>query len=153
MALLEKVVSGGQTGVDRAGLDAAMAAGILVGGWCPRGKLAEDRRIPDRYPLQETPRRLYAQRTEWNVRDSDATLILNVGPELTGGTATTADAVARLGKPVLVVDLDRPPEPAAVRSWLAACGARVLNVAGPRESKARGVHVRAEAFLAALFAG
>jgi len=153
MVLLEKVVSGGQTGVDRAGLDAAMAAGILVGGWCPRGKLAEDRRVPDRYPLTETPRRLYAQRTEWNVRDSDATLILNVGPTLSGGTAITALAVARLGKPSLVVDLDRPPEPAAIRAWLAARGVRILNVAGPRESKAQGVHARARTFLAALFAG
>ena len=75
-----KIISGGQTGVDRAALDAALAAGIAVGGWCPKGRLAEDGPLPDHYPLEETPSRRYRQRTQWNVRDSDGTLVLYWGP-------------------------------------------------------------------------
>ena len=73
---IAKLISGGQTGVDRAALDAALAAGLPIGGWCPKGRLAEDGVIPLRYPLQETPSQQYAQRTRWNVRDADGTLIL-----------------------------------------------------------------------------
>ena len=71
-----KIVSGGQTGVDRAALDVARELSLACGGWCPRGRRAEDGAIPARYPLVETPRAAYPQRTEWNVRDSDATLVL-----------------------------------------------------------------------------
>lgn len=80
--MLAQIISGGQTGVDRAGLDAALGLGIPCGGWCPRGRRALDGRIPDQYPLRETEARNYNRRTEWNIRDSDATLILNIGPSL-----------------------------------------------------------------------
>jgi hypothetical protein len=144
--MIAKLVSGGQTGVDRAGLDAAMALGIDSGGWCPQGRRAEDVTIPARYRLQETPSADYRQRTEWNVRDSDATLILTRG-EPSGGTALTrrlADAYAR---PCLVVDLVNAPDPQTVRDWIDAAGVRVLNVAGPRESGCPGIGAQARAFL------
>lgn len=102
---LTRIVSGGQTGVDRAGLDAAMEAGIPVGGWCPAGRLAEDGRIPERYPLSELDSPGYAARTERNVIQSDATLVLNIG-ELADGTALTAEFAREFGKPLLVVQLD-----------------------------------------------
>ncbi|HET7294206.1 MAG TPA: putative molybdenum carrier protein [Vicinamibacteria bacterium] len=147
-----RVFSGGQTGVDRAALDAAAAAGLSTGGFCPRGRLAEDGTVPDRYPLQETPSPDYAQRTEWNVRDSDATLILARGA-LRGGTAFTLEVARRLGRPALVVDLSRRPQPDTVHAFCSAHGVRTLNVAGPRESVAPGIYAEARAFLEAVFSG
>ncbi len=144
---LYKVVSGGQTGVDRAALDVAMELGIPVGGWCPRGRRAMDGPLSDRYPLSETPSADYAQRTEWNVRDSDATLILHRGPP-SGGTLFTAELAPRYGRPLLQLDLDQGPELGAVWTWLAREGVRVLNVAGPREEGAPGIYLQAKAFLA-----
>lgn len=141
-------MSGGQTGVDRAALDVALALGIPCGGWCPKGRLAEDGPIPERYPLRETRSARYARRTAFNVRDSDATLILAPRP-LTGGTAYTERVAADLERPCLVV----PPvatELERVRGWLAANEVEVLNVAGPRESGAPGTYERACAFLRAL---
>jgi hypothetical protein len=145
-----RLVSGGQTGVDRAALDAAVAAGISVGGWCPRGRLAEDGVISDRYPLTETPEPDPAQRTAWNVRDSDGTLILHRGP-LAGGTALTAALARREGRPLLQLDLDAGPEPQVIEAWLAGHGIRVLNVAGPRESEAPGVGAAAFGLLMRVF--
>ncbi len=146
-----RVVSGGQTGVDRAALDAAIALGIPCGGWCPRGRRAEGAPIPDLYPLRETPTAAYPERTAWNVRDSDGTLVLTRGAPK-GGTALTVALARRAGKPVLVVDLSRDaPEEAA--SWLERERIRTLNVAGPRESEAPGVHADALAFLRRLLGG
>ena len=146
-----RVVSGGQTGVDRAALDLALEFGLPCGGWCPRGRLAEDGRIPDRYPLRETPLADYAQRTEWNVRDSDATLVLYRGRPR-GGTALTVKLARRLGRPCLTVDLDAAPDPAAVRSWLTGLGVAALNVAGPRESQAPGIGDQARTLLGTVLA-
>ena len=147
--MIRKIVSGGQTGVDRAALDAAQALGVPCGGWCPRGRLAEDGPISSRYPLRETPTAAYAQRTRWNVRDSDGTLILNRGP-LGGGTALTAQLARKLGKPCLVLDLSAPPAPSVARAWAAAHRVRVLNVAGPRERRQPGITRQARAFLRRL---
>jgi hypothetical protein len=146
------VVSGGQTGVDRAALDAARSAGVPIGGWCPKGRWAEDGIIPADYPLQETPSRDPLQRTAWNVRDSDGTLILHPGGPLRGGTAQTEREARSLRKPVLVLALDRPVEYLVpeIQQWLKAHGVRVLNVAGPRESQAPGIYRRAYEVLAAL---
>lgn len=146
------VRSGGQTGVDRAALDAARAAGLPTRGWCPAGRWAEDGPIPTRYPLRETPTADPAERTRRNVHDADATLVLARGP-LAGGTALTAATARALGRPLLVVDLDRAPDPEAVRRWLRAHGVRDLNVAGPRESEAPGIYAAARTFCAALFGG
>lgn len=147
--LVERVVSGGQTGVDRAALDAALTLGLPCGGWCPKGRGAEDGVLPSRYPLKETPSSDYAQRTTWNVRDADGTLILTMGPA-TGGTAQTIEDASRLRKPHLVIELAARPDPAFVRAWIEAHKIRILNVAGPRESKCPGIAAQAAQFLLRL---
>ena len=144
------IVSGGQTGVDRAALDAARARRLPVGGWCPQGRRAEDGVIAARYPLTETPLPAYAQRTVWNVRDSDGTLVL-LFDKPSPGTNLTIETVAAQGKALLLVDLITSPEAAAVTAWIAENGIRVLNVAGPRESEAPGIYEAARVFLDALF--
>jgi len=146
------VVSGGQTGVDRAALDVAIALGIAHGGWCPHGRRAEDGAIPARYALVEHASADYAARTEANVVDTDATLILARGP-LAGGTALTRDVARRLQKPFLIVDLGASPNPTAVREWLTGHAVGVLNVAGPRESQRPGIGDEARAFLRRVLAG
>ncbi len=143
---LTRIVSGGQTGVDRAALDVALASGMAAGGWCPQGRRAEDGRIPDRYPLTETPEAAYEQRTEWNVRDSDGTLIICRG-DPRGGTGLTLELASRWRRPVLVVDLDRDPSAAGVSNWIERQRISTLNVAGPRESTSPGIHEAAVRFL------
>lgn len=149
--LPERVVSGGQMGVDRAALDVALELGLRCGGWCPKGRLAEDGRIPDRYPLVETSSDEYPQRTEWNVRDSDGTLILYRGV-LKGGSALTARLAEGYGRPWLSLDLLAAPDPPAIRDWIARNQIRVLNVAGPRASESTGLYEQAKALLRALLA-
>lgn len=144
-----KIISGGQTGVDRAALDAALRLGLPCGGWCPRGRMAEDGTISLAYPLTETPRRVYEERTEWNVRDSDGTLIIVYGPP-TGGTALTIVYAKQQGRPWHVVDLAAQPGASAAKSWLEGRDIQVLNVAGPRENTAPGIHARAVRFLETL---
>ena len=129
---IQKIVSGGQTGVDRAALDVAMKSGIPCGGWCPRGRRAADGVIDPKYPLQESQHEDYSERTRLNVQDSDATLILNIG-ELGGGTAYTVEMARQYHKPYLVIALDESPEPQAVIEWLKQTRVDVLNVAGPRD--------------------
>lgn len=146
----EKIVSGGQTGVDRAALDVAISLGIPHGGWCPRGRRAEDGQIPDCYRLEETVAAEYPERTERNVIDSDATLIL-CGGRPAGGTLLTLRLAKKHEKPCWVVDLDRPCDPAAIRRWMEKTVVRTLNIAGPRESQQPGVGTAARAFLMGLF--
>ena len=147
---IERLVSGGQTGVDRAALDTALALEMPCGGWCPKGRLAEDGPIPARYPLTETRSPDYAQRTEWNVRDSDATLVLVRGVAR-GGTRATIDFARALGRPYRVVVLGRAPAFATTTAWLGRNHVRVLNVAGPRESQSPGIYRAARAHLQGLF--
>jgi hypothetical protein len=148
--MLKKIVSGGQTGADRAGLDVALAVSLPVGGWCPKGRRAEDGPIPSRYPLVETSEADYDTRTRRNVEDSDGTLILNLG-KLDGGTALTAKLAQQIGKPCLIVALEDGIEPTAFQTWLEANQIAVLNIADPRESKRHGVYVAACRCLASLF--
>jgi hypothetical protein len=134
-----RIVSGGQTGADRGALDAAIALGLPHGGWCPRGRRAEDGVIPDRYLLDETGSRQYAARTERNVIDSDGTLIVIRG-RLQGGSALTARVARARGKPCLIVDMARDTAGAdEIRDWLRKHAIAVLNVAGPRESHCPGI--------------
>lgn len=144
--MIEKVISGGQTGVDRAALDVAAELGLPRGGWCPNGRRAEDGPIPERYPLTETTTARYPQRTAANVRAGDGTLILTRGaPDR--GTALTERLARRAKKPLLVIDLDRAPPPETVRAWAEENAVRVLNVAGLRESSRPGIYRRAAEFL------
>ncbi len=145
----EKIISGGQTGVDRAALDVALQRGIPCGGWAPKGRRAEDGPIPERYPLGETPGEDYEERTRLNVRDSDATLIHTMGlPQ--GGTLLTIEEAQALGRPYLVVDLDHAPDPYLAALCLRQSGAGVLNIAGPRVSSSPGIHQTASRFLEAV---
>lgn len=145
-----KIISGGQTGVDRAALDAARELGLPHGGWCPRGRMAEDSPIPEDYNLVETESPDYPARTEQNVMDGDATLILHRGP-ITGGTEYTVRLAERHNRPFLAVDLDGGIEPGEVRQWLERRSVETLNVAGPRESQNPGIGALARAFLIQVF--
>jgi hypothetical protein len=144
--MIATIVTGGQTGVDRAALDVALELGIPCGGLCPKGRRAEDGPIDSRYPLTETPSPAYQERTERNVRDSDGTLVLR-GEQPSQGTDLTIALAARLGKPCLIVDLSGGSDPALVRAWVAKHGIRTLNVAGPRASQFPGVYELAKSFL------
>jgi hypothetical protein len=157
-----KLLSGGQSGVDRAVLDVALARGLPYGGWCPKGGWAEDFPAPPgllaKYPhLKETPLADPAQRTEWNVRDADACLILvdAGGSEISAGTTLAKELAQRYRKPLLVVDLREPAILERAAPWLraqrAAFGAGfTLAIGGPRESEAPGIYRQAMSFIEAL---
>lgn len=146
---LQRIVAGGQTGADRAALDAALDCGLPVGGWCPKGRRAEDGPIPMRYPLTETPTARYAQRTAWNVRDSDGTLIVHQEP-LQGGTALTQREAEQRGRPWHVVTLGPAGAHTNALQWMHAHGIQVLNVAGPRASEEPGIYAAAYAFMTSI---
>jgi len=146
------IISGGQTGVDRGALDAALELGTTCGGWCPADRSGEDGRIPDRYPLRTLADGGYSERTRQNVDDSDATLILHHGP-VHGGTGLTLNTCRELGKPVLLLDAAHvsPGEGARqAQAFVDAHGIHRLNVAGPRESHWPGAHAFARAVVRAL---
>ncbi len=143
-----KVVSGGQTGVDRAALDACLKLGIPCGGWCPQGRIAEDGVVSEIYPLRETPSDRYEQRTEWNIRDSDGTLILTWGKPQ-GGTLLTQKLTQKTKKPCIVIDFKShsDSEISSVQAWLEENQVRVLNIAGPRGSFRHDVYAEAYKFV------
>lgn len=137
-----EIVSGGQTGVDRGALDSALDLGVECGGWCPPGRLAEDGRVPDRYPLVELEEAEYecdgyTARTRRNVEISDGTLILCAGPP-SGGTALTLKVCRELRKPVIIINgrlISAQEAGAHAEALVAHMGIRRLNVAGPRASQ------------------
>jgi len=138
---LKKIVTGGQTGVDRGALDAALDAGFPCGGWCPTGRKAEDGAIPARYPLTALAGG-YRSRTLRNVLESDGTVILQPG-EPEGGTKQTLLYCQEHRKPCRIVDASRAsPRQAAgqIAEFVSKERISVLNVAGPRESKWPGAH-------------
>ena len=137
--MIEAIVSGGQTGVDRAALAVAARIGIRSGGWCPQGRWSEAGKIPLAYPLIETPSDDPKQRTEWNVRDSDATLILSRESELHGGTALTEKFARDWNRPCLVVSLRTAREVSRWDDFLFQEDLKTLNIAGPRESEDPGI--------------
>jgi hypothetical protein len=139
--MVRRIVSGGQTGADRGGLDAAIEMGIPHGGWCPKGRKAEDGMIPLHYDLVETDSGVSEVRTERNVIDSDGTVLFTFG-EPTGGSALTADFAHQYGRPLLHLDLSAMASGEAatrLRAWLHFADIEVLNVAGSRESKTPGL--------------
>src|SRR5688572_80983 len=99
--MLNKIISGGQTGADQAALDFALEHGIPHGGWCPKGRLSEDGCIPEKYQLREMPTDAYPARTEKNVLDSDGTVIISISPRLSRGSLLTLKKAQEHGKPVL----------------------------------------------------
>jgi hypothetical protein len=148
------IVSGGQTGVDRACLSWAIRRGLQHGGWCPKGRLAEDGEIPLRYNLRETPSARLAQRTEWNVRDSDATVIFSQSARLSGGSLKTWDACKKFHQPVLHLAAETftvAESAIRLRQFVREHSVRKLNAAGPRKSEETGAGRFARAVLAAAF--
>jgi Circularly permutated YpsA SLOG family len=163
MNIVKRIVSGGQTGVDQAALRAAQALGLPCDGWCPPGRLCESGTIPSIFPLRETPaeRSVEAteiprsQRTEWNVRDSDATLILQPRHfvKLDPGTDWAARCAARYGKPLLVFDPGDPTAVDAVKAWLESLSIHTLNVSGPSERTVPGIGDQTYLLLFQVFCG
>jgi hypothetical protein len=148
MTVISKLISGGQTGVDQGALRAALGRGIECGGWCPPGRECETGRIPEQFPLVETPLGTSpaapgvprSQRSEWNVRDSDGTLILRPASQPPDpGTQWTIECAARLGKPLIVCDPFWPGAADQIRGWLTGLAIKTLNVAGPSEASKPGI--------------
>lgn len=139
---IERIISGAQTGADRAGLDAAIRYGIPHGGWCPKGRTAEDGIIPAKYCLMETPGTGSIQRTEWNVRDSDGTVIFTLRSELMGGSLHTQEFARGYNKPFLHLSCSIASHPAlSLSAFLRNHHIKVLNVAGSRESEEPDIYV------------
>ncbi|MBW2044107.1 MAG: putative molybdenum carrier protein [Deltaproteobacteria bacterium] len=150
--MLKKIISGGQTGADRAALDVAIELGIPHGGWVPKGRKTENGRLPETYRMREISSISYSWRTEMNVVDSDGTLIISHG-KLTGGSALTRTLAGKHRKPCLHIDLDSMDAPKAaeiVRLWIETRGIETLNVAGPRASKDPEIYEAAKSFLVAV---
>lgn len=148
-----KILAGGQTGADRAALEWALANGVPHGGWCPRGRKAEDGRIPSRFRLKETRSRTYAVRTRWNVRDSDGTVVFSRHRRLLGGTRRTVEAARKLGKPLLHLagSLDAAEAARQLDAFVRRHRIAVLNVAGPRVSEEPGIGEFVQAVLTRVF--
>ena len=135
--MLKKIISGGQTGVDRGALDAALKHGIDCGGWCPEGREAEDGVIPEKYPLVEVPGGSYKHRTLQNIMGSDGTVIIYFG-DLEGGTEETTFYCMKKGMPYKLIDLkevDLERAKKLVAEFIEAREIETLNVAGPRASR------------------
>ena len=150
-----KILSGGQTGVDRAALEWALANGLPHGGWCPRNRKAEDGRIPSQFRLRETRSPTYAVRTRWNVRDSDGTVIFSRRRQLMGGTRRTMEAARKLGKPWLHLtsSLDATRAARQLNAFIQRHRIAVLNIAGPRVSEEPGIGQFVEAILTRALKG
>jgi hypothetical protein len=152
---LQKIISGAQTGADRGGLKAGIAVAISIGGWCPKGRKSEDGCIPDEYPLQETPSSDYPQRTEWNVRDSDATIIFVWGDVFSRGSMLTKKMADKHGKPSCLINLKGMEDSESARTafeFIKSTNPRILNIAGSRESKAFGIEAKVERVILRVFA-
>jgi len=142
--MIDRIISGGQTGADRAALDVAIRHGMPHGGWCPKGRKAEDGSLGEQYQLIETPSASYIQRTEWNVRDSDGTVVFSLAPTVTGGSLRTIEFAAQHGKPCLhLARSSHSGEAPALllHRFIAQHGIRTLNAAGSRESKEPGIYL------------
>lgn len=147
--MIEKIVSGGQTGVDQAALEVAIKLNIAHGGWCPKGRLAENGVIPSKYSLTETESGDYSVRTKLNIRDSDGTLILlpNTTKKITDGTVLTIQEAKEKDKPHLIIDLSKNPDVESIAQWVRENNIKTLNIAGPRESQSPGINKLSLEFL------
>ncbi len=147
---IRKIISGGQTGVDRAALDVALELGIPCGGWCPAGRRAEDGTLDRKYPLQETESNRYEVRTRLNIADSDGTLIISPAP-LTSGTALTQQLARKMDKPLLIITPNGLFDAELIEPWLKEYKIAVLNIAGPRESGQPGIYQQTTKLLKEAF--
>jgi hypothetical protein len=148
--LIEKIISGGQTGVDRAALDAAIEISIPHGGWCPKGRLAElGGIIPDKYLLKETESKKFSVRTKLNIEDSDGTLILvpQLPLNVKDGTTLTIRYAKKKNKPLLLIDLSNPCAFNVIKKWINDNNIKTLNIAGPRESKSPEIYAQSLKFI------
>lgn len=134
-----KIISGGQSGVDRAALDICLENNIPCGGWCPKGRLAEDGQIAEIYPLVETPGENYNERTGLNIENSDGTIIIYKA-EMDVGTQFTLEMLEAKKKLYFLVDLSLKIDPLIVKSWIVANDLSTINIAGPRESNSPGIY-------------
>lgn len=144
MNLPEKIISGGQTGVDQGALDFALMHGLKCGGWCPHGRQCEYGPIPDKYPLKEVEVRDYDERTRRNIMDADATLVITAGGRIEKGTRLTLQWLEEFNRPFFHLDLGDLVKPDEVllsraKEWLRSVEVKVLNVAGNRESTSPGI--------------
>ena len=138
--MINKIVSGAQTGADRAGLDVAIRHGFPHGGWCPKGRKAEDGRIGGQYQLVETPSGDYLQRTEWNARDSDGTVVFTLAREVTGGSLRTIEFAKKHKRPWIHISRAGDYIPSVtLQGFVKDHDIGILNLAGPRESKEPGI--------------
>ena len=140
--MLKKIISGGQTGADRAGLDTAIAKGIPHGGWIPKGRKTEDGVLPDKYNLSEMTTKSYPKRTEKNILDSDGTLIISHG-KITGGSSLTRKLAKQHEKPWIHLnmnDLSIKEAATQLTRWIKGHQIQILNVAGPRATKDPAIH-------------
>lgn len=145
------IISGGQTGVDRAALDVALDNSFQASGYCPKGRLAEDGAIPDKYSLTETKSREYPERTTLNVKESDGTLIIH-GGEIGRGTKLTISTAKKFGRPCLIVDVNTPASPVEFVQWLNDNKIEKLNVAGTRAKSCSGIYDKAYDLLSSYLA-
>jgi hypothetical protein len=141
-----KIISGGQSGVDRSALDFSLQYKIECGGWCPRGRLAEDGIIPEMYPLIETKESEPIYRTMRNIESADGTLII-YRRKMDKGSRQTADYAKKVSAPYLIIDLKKSFSAAKIKDWLIMNRIKILNIAGPRESNSPGIHKAAFNFL------
>jgi len=145
-----KIISGGQTGVDRAALDFALQNNMPCGGWCPKGRFGEDGIIADKYPMKETSSSDSKERTEKNIMDSDATLII-FNHKFDSGTKLTYELCMKYHKPILQINLNDNIKSDKISQWICDHHIKILNIAGPRESNSPGIYNKTLNILNYLF--
>lgn len=141
--MLQRIHSGGQTGADIAALEIALEKGFPHGGWCPKGRRSLAGPIPNCYALHETPSEDYLQRTEWNARDSDGTVVFTIAAKASGGSLRTIDFARKHRKPWLHLSRENPGHKGfscRLVHFIEEHGIKTLNIAGSRESKEPGIH-------------
>lgn len=144
--MIRKIISGGQTGVDRSALDFSLQNNIHCGGWCPKDRIAEDGIIDIKYPLKETTEKPPIYRTKLNIEDADGTLII-FSNKMDKGTSHTLNHVQEINSPVYLVDLAKPFSKHKFAEWICSNRIKTLNIAGPRESNSPGIYKQTLAFL------
>jgi hypothetical protein len=157
MEYLKKIISGAQTGADRAGLDFAISNGIRHGGWVPKGRIAEDGIVPLKYNVKEHKSEKYPPRTAANIHDADVTIIFT-GNVLERGCLLTANLCKSMNKPYLIINIEEMVENSTfsverikIITWLDKIKPKILNIAGSRESKLPGIYKRVKDLLQAVY--